>query len=394
LNKKFFINAFNSNIINALGKISAFYFLSRLLELDIFSSLMISIVVIEITSMILDLGHSTSIFTHTSSKDELKKEFFSIYLIKIIFFLLISPIIFLSGEIYLYAVFPLLLFNFYNIYLDRLFLFQTVLYRSLFDAILRIVLIYFISNNVIQLNDMILVFYFPILLIVIFDTLKSILFNPSIIKEFFTNLNNRFDKLIFYTKEGLSPYFDGMVVMLLRRADIFYVSFFLGQSISGKFAALFSLINFLPMISSAVNRVILSFVLENNDTYSFISQNRFKIIIYGFTFALLTSVAMLPIYNYTYPDSVKIDSLISFLCFIGVAINFPYQTLILPLYKIKRLDYGLKIRIIQLLIQTVSSIFFIKNFGIIGVPISLILVRLAGIVLINSFLVKLNLDEK
>ncbi|RPG19022.1 MAG: hypothetical protein CBC84_001170 [Pelagibacteraceae bacterium TMED124] len=394
MNKKFFINAFNSNIINALGKISAFYFLSRLLELDIFSSLMISIVVIEITSMILDLGHSTSIFTHTSSKDELKKEFFSIYLIKIIFFLLISPIIFLSGEIYLYAVFPLLLFNFYNIYLDRLFLFQTVLYRSLFDAILRIVLIYFISNNVIQLNDMILVFYFPILLIVIFDTLKSILFNPSIIKEFFTNLNNRFDKLIFYTKEGLSPYFDGMVVMLLRRADIFYVSFFLGQSISGKFAALFSLINFLPMISSAVNRVILSFVLENNDTYSFISQNRFKIIIYGFTFALLTSVAMLPIYNYTYPDSVKIDSLISFLCFIGVAINFPYQTLILPLYKIKRLDYGLKIRIIQLLIQTVSSIFFIKNFGIIGVPISLILVRLAGIVLINSFLVKLNLDEK
>lgn len=394
MNKKFFINAFNSNIINALGKISAFYFLSRLLELDIFSSLMISIVVIEITSMILDLGHSTSIFTHTSSKDELKKEFFSIYLIKIIFFLLISPIIFLSGEIYLYAVFPLLLFNFYNIYLDRLFLFQTVLYRSLFDAILRIVLIYFISNNVIQLNDVILVFYFPILLIVIFDTLKSILFNPSIIKEFFTNLNNRFDKLIFYTKEGLSPYFDGMVVMLLRRADIFYVSFFLGQSISGKFAALFSLINFLPMISSAVNRVILSFVLENNDTYSFISQNRFKIIIYGFTFALLTSVAMLPIYNYTYPDSVKIDSLISFLCFIGVAINFPYQTLILPLYKIKRLDYGLKIRIIQLLIQTVSSIFFIKNFGIIGVPISLILVRLAGIVLINSFLVKLNLDEK
>ncbi len=82
------------------------------------------------------------------------------------------------------------------------------------------------------------------------------------------------------------------------------------------------------------------------------------------------------------------------MCFIGVAINFPYQTLILPLYKIKRLDYGLKIRVMQLIIQTASSLFFIKYFGIIGVPISLILVRLAGIILINSFLAKINLYEK
>ncbi len=394
MDKKFFINAFNANVVNALGKISAFYFLSRFLDTDFFSSLMIAIVIIEFLSMFLDFGHSTSIFTHSPSKDELTSEFKIVYFTKIILFIIILPLIYLSGQYFLFAVLPLLLFNFYNVYLDRLFKFKTVLYRSLFDAIFRIILLYFLTSNDMKLEGLILLFYLPILLIVITDILKSILIKPLIIKKFFVAQRAGFDKFLFYTKNGISPYLDGMIVMLLRRGDIFYVSFFLGQSISGKFAALFSLINFLPMISSAVNRVILSFVLEHDNTYSFISKNRFKIIIFGSVFALLTSMAMLPIYNYTYPNDVKINNLIAFMCFIGVAINFPYQTLILPLYKIKRLDYGLKIRAMQLIIQTVSSLFFIKYFGIIGVPISLILVRLAGIILINSFLAKINLYEK
>ena len=79
MDKKFFINAFNANVVNALGKISAFYFLSRFLNTDFFSSLMISIVIIEFLSMFLDFGHSTSVFTHSPSKDELGSEFKTVY---------------------------------------------------------------------------------------------------------------------------------------------------------------------------------------------------------------------------------------------------------------------------------------------------------------------------
>ena len=232
---------------------------------------MISIVIIEFLSMFLDFGHSTSVFTHSPSKDELGSEFKIVYFTKIILFIIIFPIIYLSGQYFLFAVLPLLLFNFYNVYLDRLFKFKTVLYRSLFDAIFRIILLYLLTSNDMKLEGLILLFYFPILLIVITDFLKSILIKPLTIKEFFISQRAGFYKFLFYTRNGISPYLDGIIVMLLRRGDIFYVSFFLGQSISGKFAALFSLINFLPMISSAVNRVILSFVLEHDNTYSFIA---------------------------------------------------------------------------------------------------------------------------
>lgn len=388
--KKYLLSSFGSNIVNAIGKIISFAFLASTLDQSLFSSLMIQIAIVEVLALCLDFGHSKSIFTHTSNKEDTFLEFCSIFLLKASTLLTLSFILYSFGFTYLFWAVPLVLYNFKNFFYARKFSFNKILWRSSFDALLRLVIIFLISSNYNNINIILLLFYFPVLLIVFYDTIHISLKNKFLKGEFLPEINTRIRKLQYYTKHGFYPYLDSLIIVILRRGDIFYLNYFLGEIIAGQYAALFSLIKLLPMINSSVNRVFFSYVLENNNTVKTIKNNRNKIIFFGFSFAFLASLFIVFVYQMIYPTDIQLPFSVSILALIAVGVNFPYQTLILPLYKLKRLDFAVKIRIVQLLAQTICSVIFIKMYGVMGVAMSLLVVRLIGILMINTFLGKQN----
>ena len=388
--KKYLLSSFGSNIVNAVGKIISFAFLASTLDQTLFSSLMIQITIVEVLALCLDFGHSKSIFTHTTNKEDTFFEFCSIFLFKTLILLSLSFILYSFGFTYLFWAVPLVLYNFKNFYYARKFSFNKVLWRNSFDTFLRVIMIFLISSNYNDTNIILLLFYFPIILIVFYDTIHISLKNKFLKDKFLPEINTRIRKLQYYTKHGFYPYLDSLMIVILRRGDIFYLNYFLGEIIAGQYAALFALIKLLPMINSSVNRVFFSYTLENKDTVKKIKNNRNKIIFFGFSFAFLTSLFIVFVYHITYPAEIQLPFSISILTLIAVGVNFPYQTLILPLYKLKRLDFAVKIRIVQLLAQTICSIMFIKMYGVIGVAMSLLAVRVIGILMINAFLGKQN----
>ena len=54
--------------------------------------------------------------------------------------------------------------------------------------------------------------------------------------NFLPEINTRIRKLQYYTKHGFYPYLDSLMIVILRRGDIFYLNYFLGEIIAGQYA--------------------------------------------------------------------------------------------------------------------------------------------------------------
>ena len=382
-----------SNGINAASKAAFLAAATYLTTGEVFETFILMVVVIDAAAIVLDLGGSAGlIVTARGIPWDRQRAFYRRAQLFKLSYLIIAALAFefVWGVIPALLMIGVCLFEFQNTELQSNYRFLAQLARHATGFALRLLGLIPLFLYEVDKNLMLLLFYAPQFLIGLSFLFASVMNaqNPS--SAISDVLRTGFDENREIYRIGRSSLLMQIAVLILRRGDVAFVTYFLGAAVAAKVGLLFTFAQFLPMLSNAVSKVMLPYVLDNHGLFERIRRDRRRII--GVTVALAIPIAtpMTVLYVLVFQHDKLVTWSVAWLVFLAIAANMVFQPISTTMYRKLAIGKLARIHLEQLIVQIALSLSLIPLLGIHGVAISMVMVRLYGLLRLSHAVGKLD----
>lgn len=382
-----------SNGMNATSKAAFLAAATYLTTGEVFETFILMVVVIDAAAIVLDLGGSAGlIVTARDIPLDRRQAFYRRAQLFKLSYLIIAALAFqlVWGIIPAMLMIGVCLFEFQNTELQSNYRFLAQLARQATGFVLRPLGLIPLFMYEVDKNLMLVLFYAPQFLIglsFLFDSAMNAQNPRSAIASV---LSAGFEENREIYRIGRSSLLMEIAVLILRRGDVAFVTYFLGAAVAAKVGLLFTFAQFLPMFSNAVSKVMLPYVLDNQAIFERIRQDQRRIIVITVALAALIATPMTVVYILVFPFDKIVTWSVAWLVFMAIAANMVFQPISTTMYRKRAIGNLARIHLEQLVVQVVLSLSLIPLLGIYGVAISMVIVRLYGLMQLSRAVGKLG----
>lgn len=181
-------------------------------------------------------------------------------------------------------------------------------------------------------------------------------------------------------------------ILLMMRMEVFFLEYysakgFISNNELGVYGAAFRLAFFLPLITSSLTAALLPKIsqIDNQAEIDIFLKKIPKMIIPVVIIFGAAYLAAYPVIHFAFSGKYDSSIVIFQLVLFGVACTIFTNTLMLLFYATKQLNLLVILSGVQLLTNIILDIFLIKNYGAVGAGLSMLLVRVIGLLLVGYF---------
>ncbi|MFG6611611.1 lipopolysaccharide biosynthesis protein [Sulfitobacter sp. 1A12057] len=375
-----------ANGINAASKAIFLAVATYLTTGEVFETFILLVVIIDAGAIVLDLGGNAGVIvTARSIRLERRQAYYRRAQLFKLAYLLVAALFMQSvlGALPALLMIAVCVFEFQNTLLQSSYRFLAQVARQSAGLVIR--LFGLVPLYLYQADSalMLALFYSPQLILSLVFILAGF-FDAQQPRPLYSNaFRIGFDENREIYRVGRSSLLMQIAILVLRRGDIAFVSYFLGPGVAAKVGLLFTFAQFLPMLSNAVSRVLLPYMLDNVGLYDRVRKDRRRIIGISVALAGLIAVPMTALYVLIFQDDKLVIWSVAWLVFLAISMNTIFQPISTTMYRKRAIGRLAQIHLEQLVVQGAFSLSLIPFLDIYGVAISLVIVRLYGLWRLN-----------